>query len=308
MKKYTAIITTALALAMLVSCNNNTAEPAVTTTGTVGITGGASPSPTETTVMTTVEETEEATEETTTDVDSFDVEGFLNECTVYDVTTERESYLQPLKELQELDDFQKPEKIALRFTDAEGLVLFMEISPDQYVYSVKYITNGNVSVSMNTEDKFFYMQRGFFVKYCSDVIIVQNGEEAFSDYYVFKDDRYTIIENYANVSGYTLDIIKSDAGEFLYYKYNWKYAKPKYLGGLVDAYESDADFYRENGKMSVENGEVIFDAEDVMTVGEWYQSDFFPYKNYRDKHGAETFREFAEIFKQYVSEGRENEF
>ena len=73
MKKYTAIITTTLVLAMLASCGGNTAAPAETT-------GGASPSPTETTETTAPTETAVTTVETeeanSTDVEELDFSEF----------------------------------------------------------------------------------------------------------------------------------------------------------------------------------------------------------------------------------------
>ena len=236
----------------------------------------------------------------------FDVNAFIADATVYEVTTEKVSYQKPYMDLEKLDISKRSERIALRFTDAEGLTILMEIADDGYYYD-KHIFNDNISVSID-EDRFAYGQRGFFVGYNNGVTIVQDGENPYVKYHIFKGTDYEVLENDATESGYALDIYLSNDNEWIYSKGDWKYHTALSISGLIDVYESEDDFYCEHGWVSFVNGKVMFEQEYTMTIGEYYKSDSFTYRESKEKYDAETFAEYAELYRQFVSEGRENEF
>ncbi|MBE6709115.1 MAG: hypothetical protein E7578_07740 [Ruminococcaceae bacterium] len=293
------IIGAALALAMLVSCNNNTAEPAVTTTGE------ESSAPTETTVMTTVEE---ETEETTADEGSFDIEELLAECTVYDVTTE--TLTEPLGKLMDMRDTDKPKKVALRVNDIDDLLFFMEYGLSEYNTHTYYITrifSGTVEIVIPNQ-QFEYNYVGFNANHKGGTTIIENsnGHGTYGQYYVIRESKYFLIENSASESNVALYLNMAEDGEVTYKKIAAKYHVNNFEAFLM-AYESDDDFYEEYGSVVFENEEAIFVPIEIVTVGNddtWS----IAINSFFEKYGVDSIGELAELYKQYVAEGREREF
>ncbi len=305
MKKHTAIITAALALAMLVSCNNNTAEPAVTTTGE------ESSASTETTVMTTVVET-------TTDVDSFDVEELLAECTVYDVTTgyamytmnsdvhgqtyevQKKSYIIPYVRYEDRcrNDEQFNEKIAVRFTDIDGFVLFADIWTEGKSLFSKIRCIAYSDYVIECSDKFNYTERSFEIK-CSDnvnMIAIQSGLD--TDAYVFSECGYISVPSLRNNENYQCKLMLTNGYDGFSFSYiNTLFSDIVSFGGeLTERYSSEDDLYAESGKIILDSGVPYMKVERSTTIGEWYHSDEFPYAQIRDEYQIPTLRDMAKRF------------
>jgi len=207
-----------------------------------------------------------------------------------------------------MDDSERPDKIALNFTDPEGLVVLLKHDKeDSGYYYVKHIFKDNVHISVPDESNFAYLQISFHVERINDTIMIKNGVDVYEEFYFIDGNECLVIKNDAVESGYELSVIVED-GEFRYSKTNWKYYTPQTFEGIVEAYESDKDFYHELGTLAIEGGKVTFVPETTRTFGEWYQSDLNSFRNYRDKYQAKTFTELKAIYEQYAKEGRKMEF
>lgn len=313
MKNLTAIMIT-LAMLCTVSCTGNTNTPAQTTV-TTPVGSGVLDAPSETT-ETTVPVTETETVETTVTTagttaetaEPFDVDAFLADCTVYEVTTE--TITAPLDELIKMSDFEKPTKIALRFTDAEGLTICMDSAESDYgihYYYVKYIFNGVVDIPVFSNKQFEYRYVGFEVRHKNGTTIIENsdGHGGYVTDYIIKDNEYYILENDATETGYSLSVYFESVGGLGYTKTASKYHVNSFEAFLM-AYESDEDFYMEYGSVAFENGEIIFVANETITIGEG--RPFSVIDKYYEKYGVGSLSELVEIYKQYLAEGRQTEF
>ena len=296
MKHITAMILALAMLAGMTACNEKN-TPA-NTTGTTTVTS-------ETTGTVTTETTEK--EETTAPVEEpFDADAFLADCIVYEVTTE--NYRQPYKDLEKLNVSDKPAKIALRFTDAEGLVAYMNQADLGYYY-ITHLQKNSLDVPLSINYGLSYGNNGFSISHESGITIIEltGGLHVFSRYHIIKGEEYNFISNTAAESGYALYVSVDDNGELSYRKHNEKYHRHSPLEKLL-ACESEDDFYCEDGTLYFENGTAVYVAESSMTLGEYFNSDNFDLKRFRDKYGVKSFGELAELYKQYLSEGRESEF
>jgi len=304
MKKLTATVLAALMLLSAAGCakDDKTIDTTTATTDTIVTTVTT----TETTVMTTVE-TEETTVETTetteitTEAEPIDPEEFLKDCVVYDVTME--SYLDRFYEIDDMDESEKPKRIALRFTDAEELMLLVETD----WYNVRYIINDKLTISTSSRGNFYLDKRGRLpVEYRDGITIVSHCGDynIFADYYIMCNNQYYYIEN---ESGYTLEISLTDEGEIKYYKQNRKFVVNN-MDALIMAYESDDDFYSEEGLLSFENGEIKYKAETVKTFGESGWSNDSAFADLYKKHGVTTFAELKAVYEKLMEEGRISEF
>jgi len=294
--KITAVAITLAILASLTACGGNSGTPA-TTTATTTVGTGVPDGPSETTETTTAPVEEEET---------FDVDAFLADATVYDVTTDTAT--DPLKELDKMSDADKPKKIALRFTDAEGLTAYMEQS-ELGSYFITHLQKNSLDVPLSENDGLYYGNNGvsFSHKSGTTIIEIAGGLHVFSNYHIIKGEEYNLIKNTAAKSGYALYVSMDDSGELTYRKYNEKYHRYSSEEILL-AYESDDDFYNENGTLYFENGTAVYEAESSMTIGEYFNSDNFELKAPRDRYGVKSMSELAELYRQYVSEGKQREF
>lgn len=309
MKRINILLAVIVTLSM-VSCKNTTDVPAQTGSAE-GTTAPAETVSTEavTTEETTVVTTVETTAESTTAEAAIDPDAFLEECTVYEVTSDMSSYHAPYKELQKMDDADKPEKIALRFTDIGGLTILMELVRKESWsnYCVKHIFNNDIDILVTDETEFIYQERTFWLENCADITIINCGYEYDTLYYIINGNKYDKIRNNALETDYVLEFFENET-EIIYKKTDFQFYKTNNFPDLVEVYESNDDFYSERGRLVFENGEAVLIPESTMSYGEWYQADEYNWKHLRDRYGAGDFAELAEIYRQYESEGRGLEF
>jgi len=299
MKKLTAAALAALLLLAGCAKDDKTIDTTTATADTIVTTVTTA----ETTVTGTVE-TEETTETTEAPVD---LDALLEGYTVYDVTMD--SYESFVKGLTELDKSERPEKIALKFTDLEGLMLLVEPiwTLDDY-YPVLHIRKGDVDINVENNN-YFRLDGPMSIEHKNGTImfIAGSGSGDYTKYYIIQNNEYYILENEPWEDGYRLDIILSDNGEFAYSKLNTKYFVRDPVS-LIIAYESDDDFYDEEGRVSFENGEAAFVTETVRTFGEsgWSANEHIV--KFYEIHGVTSIAELKAVYEQLLEEGRTSEF
>lgn len=304
MKKVTVLLALLLCIGMI-SCDDNADKPA--TTGTTMNTEASSietyetitAENTETTVMTTVG-------------DKIDLDAELAGYTVYEVTMDSASYYLPYKDIKErVNNGEKnPEKIALKFTDFGNILLLMENY--RYDQSNFYKVNRIISDKINiyTVEDCYYSERVFGVEKSSDMAVFcfAYKYEGTNIFYILKQNEYSYIINDVKKDGYYLDIYSED-DKLCYSKISNQYVTAvQAFHYLVDAYVSDDDFYKETGIVEFNNNQINMESQKYITFGEWFLSDSFIGKQYRDKFGVENFRELIDIYNSYVNQNKENEF
>ena len=298
--KITSVAITLAMLASLTACGGNNDTPATTTATADTTTVGQGLAPAETTDIATTAPVEEV----------FDVDTFLSDCTVYEVTTDTAT--DPLNVLDKMSEADKPEKIALRFTDAEGLTVLAELADETelgYQYSIKRAITENVEVVFKSG--FVYYGHSFFVQKTDDTIIIQDstlgGKKNCTEYHIIKGNEYHSVLNRFNEDGYVLSLHTSN-GEVTYSKdsIQYYYAKQSFPS-LADAYVSEDDFYSEYGTVNFENGKIKYTVETASTIGDLLSGETV-YKEYAKRFKVNTFGDLVGIYKQYKAENRENEF
>ena len=312
MKNITATILTLAMLASMTACGGNNGTPANTTaTTTVG--DDAHIVPPETTETTTT-----VTEETTAPVEvPFDVDAFLADATVYEVTTgsvmytmnaedsdnsyevEKKEYHIPFVKFEERREKgeQFSEKIALRFTDLNNLTILVDMytSETGFYQEITNIITTNYAVACS--EPLEYSERSFSVVVSDDIVVLPGNYQ--TDTYLISETGYINIPTVRDEGN-----SKSKINVFVYentlrYNYiNTLFSNIVSLGGeLTDMYNSEDDLYAEYGKVLLKDGVPCLEMTSKTTIGEWYQSENFPYAKIRDKYGFATLKDMANRFK-----------
>ena len=162
---------------------------------------------------------------------------------------------------------------------------------------------------MTCDPPLAYLERSFCIyqNIPTDQIIIGNmyvetfTEPRIARWLYITPDFVDFIENTPEIDGYEITFYHED-GKMMYKKTNTQYLYIIQASNLLaNAFISVDDFFMETGIVTNSDDQIIYNPIKSYTVGEWYLSDDFYFKEEREKFNAATIDEYVyKIFNTVV--------